>query len=155
MGQSFAFEWESLLLLAKQKPLKFAISPFWLLGGKALFKKRLAEHVTPDVSVLPYFDDLIAFLRKSKEGGKKLIIASATDERIVKKVANYLEIFDTVLGTSDGNNLVGNRKMKLINSACDGKGFEYIGNDKADIPIWNASEKAYAVTNSKKSKSEK
>ncbi len=142
--------WESLLLLAKQKPLKFVMFPFWLLGGKSFLKKRLADYIMPDVSALPYFDELIAFLRKSKKEGKKLIIASATDERIVKQVANYLELFDIVLGTSDGNNLKGNHKMELIKSVCDGKGFDYIGNDKADIPIWNASEKAYAVTNSKK-----
>jgi 4-hydroxybenzoate polyprenyltransferase/phosphoserine phosphatase len=142
--------WESLLLLAKQKPFKFLIAPLWLLSGKSYFKKRIFDYVSPDVSVFPYNEELLSFLQKSKEEGKTLILASATDERIVKQVSEHLHLFDSAFGTTANNNLKGKHKLELINHICNGNRFDYVGNEKADIPIWHASEKAYAVTNSKK-----
>ena len=142
--------WESLLLLAKQKPYKFLIAPLWLLGGRSYLKKRIIDYVVPDVSMLPYNGELLSFLKKSKEEGNRLILASATDERIVNQVAEHLGFFDSAFGATANNNLKGKHKLELINHTCNGNRFDYIGNEKADIPIWHASEKAYAVSNSKK-----
>jgi 4-hydroxybenzoate polyprenyltransferase len=142
--------WESLLLLIKKKPKEFLVTPLWLLKGKSFFKRKLADNVTPDVTVLPYYDEVINLLYKSKKEGKTLILASASDERIVKKIAHYLNLFDIVLGTTDNNNLKGVRKLELIKQTCNGQVFDYIGNEKADIPLWYESEKAYVVTNSQK-----
>ena len=33
--------WESIVLLARQRPARLALLPFWLLGGKASFKQKL------------------------------------------------------------------------------------------------------------------
>lgn len=142
--------WESLLLLAKQEPFKFLIAPFWLLGGMSYLKKRIFDYVEPDASVLPYNTEILSFLQKSKEEGKTLILASATDERLVKKVAEHLELFDSAFGTTSNNDMKGKHKLEIINHICNGNTFDYIGNEKADILIWEASDKAYVVSNSKK-----
>jgi 4-hydroxybenzoate polyprenyltransferase len=141
--------WESLFLLARNNPSKFIKVPLWLLRGKSFLKKKIADYALPDVSVLPYNEELLSFLRKSKAEGRSLILASAADERVVKKIAEYLNIFDEAFGTTENSNLKGNLKLELIKQVCNGKGFDYVGNEKADIPIWSASENAYAVTDSR------
>ena len=42
--------WESVLLLARQAPWLLALLPWWLLRGRAYFKRRLARHVIPDAA---------------------------------------------------------------------------------------------------------
>src|SRR5215813_12615976 len=54
--------WESLVLLVKMKPVLLLWLPFWLLKGKAFFKRQLAQHVTVNPSKLPYNDAVIALL---------------------------------------------------------------------------------------------
>ena len=141
--------WESLFILAKNNPSKFIQVPLWLLRGKAFLKKKIADYAVPDVSVLPYNKELLFFLRKSKAEGRNLILVSATDERVVKKIAEHLNIFNEVFGTSENSNLKGNRKLELLKQINNEKGFDYVGNEKADIPLWTASENAYAVTDSR------
>ena len=141
--------WESLILLAKKKPQEFLKIPFWILNGKSFFKKQLADNIMPDVTVLPYNYELIDFLKKSKEEGRKLILASATDDRIVKQVASHLKLFDAAFGTTQ-DNLKGEKKLEAIKQKCNGQGFDYVGNEKADIPIWQESKMAYVVTNSQR-----
>jgi 4-hydroxybenzoate polyprenyltransferase/phosphoserine phosphatase len=142
--------WESIFLLVKKNLFKLFLIPFWLLkGGKAYLKSKLADNVQPDVSRLPYFETLIDFLKKSKEEGKQLVLASASEIRLVEKVAGHLDLFDRYIGTTVGKNLKGKIKLDEIKKICGGKSFGYVGNDTSDLVIWGAAEKAYAVTDSR------
>ncbi len=141
--------WESLILLAKNSPLKLFFLPFWLSKGKAYLKSKIADSVTPDVSVLPYSSEISDFLKKSKTENRRIVLASASDERLVKKIASHLGLFDDAFGSTVENNLRGERKLELIKEITNENGFEYIGNEKADIPIWNASKRAYVYSSSR------
>ncbi len=143
--------WESIFLLIKKSVFALLLVPFWLLnGGKANLKSKLADRVLPDVSRLPYVDKVIEFLNKAKREGAELILASASDKRLVEKVAQHLKLFDRYIGTTQDKNLRGKAKLAEIQKLCKGKPFSYIGNDKPDVAIWKASEKVYAVSGSKK-----
>jgi len=143
--------WESLLLFIKKNPLFLFFLPIWFIqGGKALVKVKLADRVQPDIATLPYSNQLIAFLKQARQEGKKLILASGSDERIVKAVSDHLRLFDKSFGTTSDCNLKGLKKWEAINSYLNKKPFSYIGNEKSDMSLWVKSEKAYVVTRSKK-----
>src|SRR6185369_3342480 len=44
---------ESLLLLIWRRPWCLLLLPFWLVRGKAVFKREIARRVTLDVETLP------------------------------------------------------------------------------------------------------
>ena len=60
---------------------------WWLLRGRAFFKRRLAAEAVLRVELLPAQPDFVKFLEGEYAGGRTLVLASAADERIVRLVA--------------------------------------------------------------------
>ena len=102
---------ESALALFRQRPLEVLLLPFWLIRGKANLKSKLASRVELDIESLPYNLELLEWLREEKKAGRKIVLATATDESIAKKIADFLGLFDEVVA-SDGlvNNIGRNKK---------------------------------------------
>lgn len=134
---------ESVLLLLRRNPLNLLRLLAWLLLGKLAFKRRLADAVLPDVATLPYHAAFLAFLKAERAGGRRLILASAADQRIVAAVAQHLGLFDDHLG-SEQVNLSGAGKLAAIERHCGGA-FAYAGNGAVDLVVWQRSAEALAV----------
>lgn len=128
---------ENMFLFLSLHPLRFFLLFAWLLGGKAHFKRGLADAVVPTVSNLPYNKTLIAWLKERKQTGARLVLATASDMRIANAVANHLCIFDEVLGT-EGNNLSSDHKRAALVARFGEKHFEYVGNSTADLAVWRS-----------------
>ncbi len=126
---------ESLLLLAKQKPLQLLASISWLSQGRAGFKHRLAQEAEPDVGTLPYDEALIAFLRSEKEKGRKIVLATGADGDLARKVADYLGVFDRVLASNGVVNLSGAAKRDRLIGEYQLQGFDYIGDGRRDSTV--------------------
>ena len=126
---------ENLFLFLRLHPLRFFELFVWLMGGKAYFKRRLADAVLPDVDFLPYNRPLLAWLNQQRTLGAKLILATASDLRIAQKVADHLGLFDEVLGT-ENTNLSSRNKRDGLNQRFRERGYEYVGNSVADMPVW-------------------
>ena len=77
--------WESMLMLLKKKPMMVLYFPMWLLKGKAFFKQQLSRQVELNPALLPYRNEVLSFLMAEKQSGKELVLASASDEHIVKR----------------------------------------------------------------------
>lgn len=137
--------WESVLLLARERPLRLPLLPFWLVGGKAAFKRKLAEQVIPEAASLPYREDVLRMLRTERAAGRSLVLATASDSRIAERVAAHLGIFSSVLASDGGTNLSGVRKLSALRAHVNGAGFDYMGNSKDDLPIWREAEGAILV----------
>ncbi len=137
--------WESVLLLARERPLRLPLLPLWLLGGKASFKRKLAEQVVPEAASLPYREDVLALLRTEHAAGRDLVLATAGDRRVAQKVAEHLGIFSTVLASDGATNLSGARKVLALQKHVNGAGFDYIGNSRDDLPVWLAAKKSILV----------
>jgi len=60
---------ESALCLLRDSPLNVLALPFWLLGGKAALKAKVADRVDLDVSTLPYNGALIDWLKEERAAG--------------------------------------------------------------------------------------
>lgn len=130
--------WESLLVLLRTQPWRLAFLPVWLLKGKAHLKRQIARHVVLDPASLPYRDDVLDFLREEKKVGRKIVLATASDRTFAEAVAHHLGLFSAVLASDGKINLAGRRKLKALEMYVGGKEFSYLGNGKADLPLWKA-----------------
>ena len=74
-------------------PLYLFLLPFWLLRGKAQFKRQIACRVDLDVSCLPYETTLLRYLAEQRQLGRQIFLATAADERIAAKVAGHVDLF--------------------------------------------------------------
>jgi len=137
--------WESLCLLLRRHPRQALRAPFWLAEGKALFKTRVADLVTPDASLLPYRPEVLAYLEDQRQTGRKLILATASDSRTARAVADHLGIFDDLLASDEETNLAGAAKLRAIEEHSKGNGFGYMGNSSADVEIWRHAADAVLV----------
>lgn len=131
--------WESLLLLIKQRPRALLHLPAWLLRGKAGFKAALAEQVVLDVSILPYREDVLAYIRGYKDRGGSVILATAAHRTIAERVANHLGCFEAILASEGAINLAGSIKAKAIAEHAKAP-FAYIGDGRVDIPVWRTAQ---------------
>lgn len=137
--------WESFLILAKHQPWIIFLLPLWLLQGRAYCKKRIAERVTVDPATLPYNHDVLVFLHEEKQNGRDLILVTASDREPAQIIADHLGLFSEIL-TSDGSrNLSGSHKKALLISRYGDKGFDYVGNSRADLPVWSSARHAIVV----------
>lgn len=118
----------------------------WLVGGKSLTKMRLTERSGIDSASVPYNGPLIEWLREQKAPGRPLVLDTASHRRLAEAIAWHLDLFDEVLTTEGEVNLKSRHKRDRLVSRCGDRGFDYIGNDDADLAVWDAAERAQVVS---------
>lgn len=137
--------WESLFLLLRCKPLCLFLLPFWLLGGKAALKCRIAEQVEIDPAGLPYRQELLAQLNEDKARGRHIVLATAAPKKFAEAIASHLGVFDGVISTEPGRNMASRVKRDALVTAFGDGGFDYAGNSRADIAVFQAARGAVVV----------
>ena len=111
---------ESSLQLLRNSPLSVLRFPEWLLRGKAHLKRKIAERVKLDASVLPYRDDMLDIIRRAREQGRRVVLATASDELLATSVAQHLGLFDHVIASDGTSNMSGGRKLEAIRADAAG-----------------------------------
>ncbi|MBZ4416113.1 UbiA family prenyltransferase [Myxococcus sp. RHSTA-1-4] len=134
---------ESLLVLFKQAPWLLLLVPLWVLKGKAFFKAEVARRAALDASLLPYNEELLAWLKEEKARGRRLVLATAADRRIADGVAAHLGLFSDVFASDGTVNLSGARKLARLKESLGT--FDYAGNDAVDVPLWRESRQVVVV----------
>lgn len=132
-----------LLLLTKQRPWAAMLLPLSLWRGRAAVKAEIARRVRFDPAKLVYHKELLSWLREEKAAGRKLVIASGADERIVKSVAAHLDLFDEIFASDGRINLTGSRKAAALEKRFSD--FAYVGNSRVDVAVWRRASSAYLV----------
>lgn len=140
--------WEGLLLLLRSKPWAICMVPLWILRGKSYFKHQVAICTALNPESLPYNQNVLAYIHRAKATGRKIILATATDEIVAAPIAHYLGIFDDVIATKNGTNNSNTTKLAAIKVYTKDQSFDYIGNSSDDLPIWKAASHAVVVTSS-------
>ncbi len=136
---------ESTLLLAKQHPLGLLAVPGWLAQGKAAMKTRIAERVAPDPALLPYNEDVLTWLREQRAQGRRLALCTASDQRYARAVAEHLQLFDEVIASDGKTNLSSHRKERALVERFGVRGYDYVGNARADLAVWRSARHAIVV----------
>lgn len=137
--------WEALVRAFKVNPLVLFLVPIWLFGGKARLKQELAKRVTIDASLLPYRAEFIDFLRAEKSKGRRLVLATGSAKSFADAVAAHLGIFDQVMASEGAVNLTSSRKRDALVDAFGDGGFDYAGNSREDIKVFDAASNAIVV----------
>lgn len=120
-----------------------------LLQGKAALKTALSVQYQPDFCHLPFNAAVIDWLKAERQGGRQLILATASHEKFALQAAAYLGIFDEVLATDAHRNLKSGIKRDVLVERYGEKGFDYVGDTSADKPVWQAARYAHVVAPSK------
>jgi 4-hydroxybenzoate polyprenyltransferase/phosphoserine phosphatase len=140
--------YESLVRSIKLSPLKTFLALFLVFKGRHLLKRKLADMVTIDATILPYNALVINYIKKWKDAGSKIVLASAADSRYVEAVAQHLGLFDEFFG-SHQSNLKGTEKLRHLKSRFAQEEMTYIGDSFADLRLWEAGLKAVVVNPSR------
>ena len=136
---------ESFLLLIKQNPLFLFLVPFWLLGGKARLKAEIASRVQLNGAALPYSEQFLDWLKAQKAQGREIWLCTASDQRMAQAVAQHVGLFDGVLASDGQTNLSGSNKAQQLVQRFGERGFDYCGNERVDLKVWQHARSAIVV----------
>jgi phosphoserine phosphatase len=135
---------ESVLRLIKQSPIHLVSLLGNLLEGRLAFKNYVAENSNLSPLDIPYRKTLIAYLKKERKKGRKVILATASHKKFAEKVSSHLCLFDDVIATDGRINIKGENKLRAIKSIV-GNEFSYAGDSRSDIPVWAGAKTAILV----------
>jgi 4-hydroxybenzoate polyprenyltransferase len=120
-------------------------SAFWFFSRKARMKILPANITPPGPESLPYDEELIAFLKKEREGGRIIVLATSRDRSIADPISRHLNIFDEVIASDGVSPLEGEAKAKALVDRFGEGGFVYAGNRISDLPVWKKAKAAVLV----------
>ena len=118
--------WEGLVVLLMRKPLMIFQVITWLLAGKAILKKNVAEHTERSGEDWPVRNEVVEYINLAKAEGRKVYLVTGAAEKTALSLSKHLGLFDGVYHSDDEVNLTSKRKRdKLVDEFGDG-GFDYI-----------------------------
>ncbi|MCK0149799.1 UbiA family prenyltransferase [Marivita sp. S6314] len=144
---------ESLARTARNWRAFVAAAQSYSAGGLSGLKRSLATSMPPDVTNLPFREDVLDYIRGARAAGRRVVLATAADKQIAVAVADHLGLFDAVIASEPGRNMKGEAKLHAIQDMAAGP-FEYLGDSAADVPIWQAAERSGFVAPSAQARHE-
>jgi len=136
---------EALLGQISSAPWRLLSLPVVAAKGKAAVKAELADRGIVPADALPLNETVLAALREARAAGRRTALVSASDHRQVAAVAEAVGLFDEVHGSDGSHNLKGPAKTAFLTKRFGPQGFDYIGDAKADLPVWKAARRAITV----------
>lgn len=122
----------------KKNPLKTIFYSFlFLFFGKAYLKEKISRNFKVPLKKLKFNKSCIEYILKEKNNNRSIFLISGSHQTLVDQIQNHLKLFLEVYGTHENYNMVGVNKTKFINHKLKYEHFDYIGNSKKDLPIWD------------------
>ena len=118
---------------------------FWLIpwiffldltGKRARWKQILGRKLKFDPAELEYNQPFLAWLKEEKASGREVILCTASEISVAKKIADHVGIFDDVMGSDGITNLRMEAKGKALAERYGEGQFAYAGNSSHDLKTW-------------------
>ncbi|MGG7566965.1 UbiA family prenyltransferase [Rhodovulum sp. DZ06] len=113
--------------------------------GIAAFKSAMTELCRVPPEDLPYNQEVLDYIKAHRAAGGKAALVSGSDQRMVRKIADYLGLFDEAFGSTADRNLTGARKAGFLKERYGEGAFDYVGDSKKDLKVWAVSRGAVTV----------
>jgi 4-hydroxybenzoate polyprenyltransferase len=133
--------YETLFRTLGTRPLSIVGLLWSLAQGKARFKAALANMSTVEPETLPYDPQVRAIIERAKMHGRKVYLASAGNDGLISKIAQYVGADGWFASTAE-HNLSGPRKAHLLVHEFGDHNFDYVGNSSTDLDVWMHARKA-------------
>lgn len=137
--------WEGMFLLLRKNPLFVFMIPLWAARGPARLKQEIAARVDIDPALLPYRPCVVERIEAERAAGRQIVLATGTPRKFADAIALHLGLFDSVLATDGLHNLTSERKRSALSEAYGDGGFDYIGNSRHDLKVFDAARAAIVV----------
>ncbi|WP_212524747.1 UbiA family prenyltransferase [Actibacterium sp. MT2.3-13A] len=137
--------YELILLYLKAHPVTGWLTILrWLRRGRGHLKARLAEAVGArlDTAQLP-LDEGFLDSGLFREARRKALVSGAP-QAVVESVSIRLSGFECAAGSTAERNLTAEYKAAYLRQTFP-EGFDYVGDSRDDLPVWQAARRAYAV----------
>ncbi|MBB3225864.1 4-hydroxybenzoate polyprenyltransferase [Luteibacter sp. Sphag1AF] len=138
---------ESGLALIHRNPLFIVAMIWWLFQGRVVLKREIARRTQIRTDLLPYHKELLAWLREEATH-RPLILVTATHQSIASGVVDHIGIFSELIATDDTANVSGREKARRLVARFGERGFDYAGNHRVDIHVWEHAHEAIVISNS-------
>lgn len=126
-------------------PLATLAAAATLWRDRARLKRRLAEIGPIRTELLPVHPDMAALARAGKDGGREVVLASASDDRLVARLAADHGFSARVIASDGATNMKAGHKAAALVAAYGERGFDYAGNERADRVVWDHAENVLIV----------
>ena len=143
----------------KNYPFKTLFYLFiFLFKGKSYLKQKISKNFVIPLADLTFNKAALDYIREVKNRHRVVYLISGSHQKLVDQMDKFFNIFFESFGTKDDFNMVGNNKVKFIKENLNIHDFDYLGNSKKDLPIWeytqniiytNASSNLKKIINSK------
>ncbi|MCV2371308.1 UbiA family prenyltransferase [Roseateles oligotrophus] len=137
---------ECLFALARRRPLAMLQLPIFWLKGRARLKQAMAAQAGLDIATLPMRAELLLLMREQHRRGRRLLLVTGADRLIARAVAERLPLFEEVMASDGRVNLSGAVKRDRLLARFGPRGFDYVGNGRADLPVWAAARQAWVLS---------
>lgn len=118
-------------------------------SGRAAFKEAVATRAALAPELLPYNLDVVEKLEALRRSGRRIVLVTAADGNVARTIADHLGIFDEVIASDGTTNLKGRAKASVLEERFGTRGFDYVGNDRCDLPAWEAADRIGLVNASR------
>jgi 4-hydroxybenzoate polyprenyltransferase/phosphoserine phosphatase len=113
--------------------------------GRAALKRNVARTAPIDAALLPYNEELLAYLRGRRAEGQRLVLVTAADALAAQAVDDHLGLFDEIIASDGTTNLKGENKANALVARFGERGFDYAGDGRADLAVWRHARGAILV----------
>ena len=137
--------WEGLVAVLIRRPWLFFAVIGWAISGKAVLKREIAARYARKGDEWPYRAEVIERIRLARDSGQPVWLVTGAAESTARTIADHLGLFDRVLHSSDTENLTSRRKRERLVSLCGDGGFDYAGNSRDDLAVFDAARRAIIV----------
>lgn len=135
---------EGIARMLADSPLNLFLLPFRLSKGRAACKRWVANTTDLPPSTLVLNPAVLNEIAAAKLAGREVWLASASDEIAVAPLAEHVGV--TGFLASDGQvNLAGAAKAAALVERFGESGFDYIGNERRDLAVWERARRAIGV----------
>lgn len=136
---------EGLLKLAIRRPFA-CLNALWTgRRGKAALKQAVATMSPIEAEHLPYNQPFLEWLKQERQHREQIWLVSGSDQQWVKQVAQHVGLFDRMIASDGQTNLTGRHKAAKLSEELGSHQFDYAGNAKVDVAVWQQAAGAFVV----------
>lgn len=126
-------------------PLRTIATSVRLIRQRAALKAELARIARPEVALIPVDTDVEALLNRARQEGRPVHLVSGAAHDLVAEAAKAHGPFDSVHGSDGATNLTAANKAARLETMFGTKGYDYIGDSSADIPVWQSAREGFVA----------